>query len=400
MTKSGKFSFYQSAQYLGLTIAIALSSSFAKGGNLETPALSYDWGQWQFATSANYHTATANYTKSGGSYVDLLPGYSYSLAQFDFLTRWVVLPKMGVYASTQFAYAESKDVRDTRRNASFSEAAFGIDYQILASKLWDLYLDFSISMPFQRVDAKSDDVLNHEGSMNMRPSLGFRYWLNNTTLYANTGFIYRDENRSGLIDYAFGAEMNPHNWILGAEVSGFSSLIKDSRNNAFERDIIFAKNGNSLKFYSSDPAILLVKGWIGHSVGKDWQFKVGLSNTITGESYAAGISYFANIIWTPNEFKKTAPSYQEPKKSQPINDFQEDTSDGVDQKIFESVPPASAPPSEPIKRPPPPPKELPKSLAPPTRTGKTKEQLRKELDQTEFHIELKSTKKKKKKSNR
>jgi hypothetical protein len=383
-------------------LAIEFSSSLASAASIDTPAISYDWGQWQFATSANYLSTTANYTKSGGEYVDLPSGYSYSLAQFDFLTRWVALPNMGVTASTQLAYAESKDYRDTRTNSSITEAYIGVDYQILSKKLWELYADLSLTFPLQRVDQKSDDVLNHEGSMNLRPGVGFRYWLGKSVLYATSGFVYRDEDRSSFLDYAFGTEVNLSHWLLGAELGGFSTVIKDSRTNALQRELVFAKNGNSLKFYSADPSVLFIKAWIGKEIGNDWQFKAGLSNSITGSAYAAGIDIFARLIWTPNAFKKSAPAYRESKKQVSPSEFHEDTIDGVDQQIFESIPPIDQPPIQPVKPPPPPPQELPKSLQPPPRPkpGKTKEQLKQELDQTEFQIELKTTKKKKKKPKR
>lgn len=394
-------------------LLVFISSVFVCAATLEPEQLNYELGQWQFSASGNDLATTANYTKSGGEYVDLPSGYSYNLAQFDFLTRWVAMPRLGTYASTQIAYAQSKDFRDTRSNSSFTEATVGMDFELLGRKNWDAYVDFSASFPFQRVDPKSDDVLIHEGAMVFRPALGFRYWLGSVSYFANSGFQYRDEDRASLIDYILGAEMHPKNWIFGAAVEGFSTLIKDSRTNSAQKEQVFARNGNSLRFFSTDPSVLQAKIWAGFGLSKDIQFKVGLANTMTGSAYAAGLTIFANLLWSPNTQSHTSTSFEEQSRSNSPSEFKEDTNDGVDQKYFEPTPEQKAPTPEDSSRTQtlPPAKERPPSLRPPrqqptkkhqkaakrTNHKMTKEQLKNELDQAEFQIELKTSKKKKKK---
>lgn len=386
-----------------ILVTFSLSALATSNPALSMPDMSYDWGQWQFSTRANYLATTSNFTSNSGEYVDLPNSYSYKLFQWDFGFRWVVIPKAAISLSGQFAAAESQDYLDTRRNSNLTEINLGADYELLARKNWDLLAEVVLSNPVQRVKPTSDEVMIHEGSMNLGFNLGGRYFNKSSTLYAKTGFTYRDENRSSLLTYLAGSAFHFGTWSFAAEIEGFNSMISDQRNNTSQRNQVIARNGNSLKFYSTDPALLSLNGWIQKDLTADFSTRMGLSQSLNGSAYAAGTNIFIDLTWSPDSVAIRNQRTNRPgdlkkasDKSESV-DFHEDTADGVDQKFFEPkpslkkqnldlLPDEATPPSSPTP-----------SRNSPLKKTKTPADLKKELDQTEFQIELKTTKKKKKK---
>lgn len=397
-----------------LTASIFFPQILTAGINpgLSLPDLSYDWGQWQFSTRAEYFNTTANYSASGNESIDLPSGYSYRLIQGHLGFRWVAIPKASISVSTGLASAESQDFRDTRRNTNITEVNIGADYEFYARKNWDLISEVVLSNPLHRVDSGSDDVLLHEGSMNLELNLAGRYFFPASTLYGKGGFTYRDENRASLLTFLAGLAFHSGQWSFAGESEGFMTAIRDSRDTgtaaASARSQVYAKNGNSLRFYSVDPSVIAVNFWAQKDFGYDWLLRGGVRQTLTGSAYSAGTTVFIDLNWSPDTLTnrgmknpRSNPNKSNGQSQDAGNpsEFREDTLDGVDQKLFEETPqftekPAPAPKPVPSpSRPKPPKKPYPKAQTP----TKSKADLKKELDQTEFQIELKTEKKKRKK---
>jgi hypothetical protein len=359
---------------------------------------SYRLGQWQFDAQTSYYEATANYSRSGGEYVSLPDGASYHLMDLDFGARWVPKNRWALYATSRLSNAESKNSRDTRQDSSFTQIVLGTDFLLHSSQRWDLYPDLSVTVPLQRVDPAGDTVLNGEGATEFSGKIIARMKWGMFDPFAFVGFTYRDEDRSSLLPYGLGAELQFSNWRFGGELRGFQTAMHDKyNNNPAQRDVVAIRDGYALHYFSVDPTLLETNFWLRGNLSTSWAFKLGGGTSLTGSSTSAGWNVFIGLTFSPQLSSSPAPSpivapYKD-RSSEELQNFHEETTDGVDQNLFQK--PAPPPPVNPPPRPPPPP---PAAVDPAKPTSlQQKKNLQKELDQTEFQIELKSTKKKKKK---
>lgn len=331
-------------------------------------------GVWDFQFQTNYYQAYANYSPAGNVYNELPSGASYNLLQIDFGARWVPVSKWGIYTTSQVANAESQSEGQTRTNSSLTHMVIGTDYQLVTKKTVTLTPDFSVLVPFSRVDATADEVLNHEGAVEVTGRLIGKLHFGRVRPFAFAGFTYRDEDRSSLLPYGVGTEIQFSKWSIGAELRGFHTVIKDKyTDDANKREIVATKNGQSLRFFSVDPSLLESNAWIRSQIGNSWEFKLGGGASLTGASISAGWTVFGALSYSFQGKGSSAPEYV--PETGPSR-FQEETNDGVDQELFQIKP--TAPP------PPPPSKE------------QQRKNLQKDLDNTEFQIELKREKTKKK----
>ena len=186
-----------------------------------------------------------------------------------------------------------------------------------------------------------------------------------------------------------GLDLKFSSFKLGGEIRGYQTVIKDQyTNDPVKREVIVAKNGNSLRYDSVDPSLLESNFWIG-GTGKSLGWKLGGGTTVTGSSVAAGLSAFLKINY---QFEATA-SHSEPiptasphsQERPDVEKFQEDVNDGVNQELFEG--PGQQQPKPVIKIPAKTPNQQ-------DTTSGSEQQLQEELKKTEFQIELKRKKKK------
>lgn len=338
---------------------------------------------WQFDLQTTYYQATANYTKDGGKFDSLPSGYGYQLLDFDMGARWIPLTNWGVYASTRVSNAESKDLITTRRNSSFTQAVLGTDYLMnSSSRKYELIPDFSLTLPMERIDTQSDEVLNREGAIEATARLISRAHWGRFSPFAFIGFTYRDEDRSSLLPYGLGSELQFTGWALGGEIRGYETVIKDKyTNDRIKREVIAPQNGGALHYYAVDPSLLETNIWMRTRFMESWSFKFGGGTSLTGAATSAGWNVFAGLSYSFQPSSSQAPSYPLKKEEDPIR-FKEETNDGVNQDLF---------------RPPPPPEPPPEVKTPSkTKAEDPKKKLQKELEQTEFQIELKRPKRRKK----
>ncbi len=338
--------------------------------------------QWQVDLQTTYYQATANYTNSGGQFESLPAGNEYKLIDFDFGARWIASPKWAFYTSSRVSNAESSDGFFSRRNSTFTQVVLGGDYKLYSSKKYEISPDFSVTLPLERVDVTQDEVLNREGAIEVTGKVVGRAQLGKWDPFAFLGINYRDEGRSTLLPYGAGVD---YHWqpsmTIGAEIRGYQTIVDDEfSDDRIRREAAAARNGAALRYFSVNPSLLESNFWLRGNLFQNWGFKVGAGTSITGASTSAGWNLIGGVNYS---FESLGRSTQRPFRAvEDTPNFQEETDDGVDQNLFQIAPPPTPPP-------PPAPVQQPDPEA-------AKKRIQKELDQTEFQIELKSTKPKKK----
>jgi hypothetical protein len=378
----------------------------------------YRLGSWQFDAQMSYYQATANYTKSGGQYVSLPGSNSYSLLDFDFGSRWVPKSQWAFYASSRVSNAESKDAINTRKESSLSQIVLGTDFLFYNSPRMDLYPDLSITIPLKRVEPNADTTLNAEGAMEITGKIVGRLNWGIFDPFAFVGFTFRDEDRSSLLPFGAGAELQFGRWRFGGELRGYQTVIHDKfEKNPYQREIVANRNGGALRYYSVDPSLLETNLWLRGNLTPTWAMKIGGGTSLTGSSVAAGWNLFGGMTYSPQFSPGRSSPIVTPYKERPteeVDKFEEETSDGVDQELFNKPPPPPPPPKPKTVLPPPAPPDgteapryspsvndaeaplykKPKKVARRATPQQRKKSVQNELDAAEFQIELKTTKKK------
>lgn len=383
---------------LGHLLLLCLTLSLSFSARAEFPLFDeasrqFQPGFWDLQTQFNYFEANANYDKGGGSYSSLPSGYGYKLMAVDFGAHYGLSRRIGTFVSTQLAQAESKNPTDTRTYSSFTKAILGFDYLWMTSEKYDIFPEASLTFPAERVDTGKDEVINGERAIELRSQITARAKWGNLNPFASAGFTYRDEGRSALIPFAAGAEWKMKTVKIGAELRGYQSVIDDQyTNDQDKRFQIAPKNGNSLKFYSVNPSLLETNFWVRSNNKSDLGWRVGGGTTMTGANTAAGWNIFGGVSFgiEGSGAPIQRPSSLQPRPQQPKEDvdrFEEEISDGVNQNLFEKPKPP-----QPVAPPPPP--AAPKVQS--KMQKQRKKQIQKDLDKTEFQIELKRIKKRKK----
>lgn len=363
-----------SVSLFSLLAGIFVSSQAAAQVPLfDEPGRTYKKSAFELSFQTTYYEANANYTKTGGEYVSLIDGYGYNLLSFDFGFRWVPVNNWGVYASTQVANASSDDLRNTRQNSSFTHALLGTDFVLASWKRFEIVPDFSLIIPYERIDATEDYVLNHEGAVEGTARVMATAKFGSFKPFGFVGFTYRDEGRSSLMPYGAGMELEFATWSLVGEVRGYQTVVKDKyTSEPLRREVVAPKNGGALRFFAIDPSLLEANGWIRKNFG-GLGIKLGGGASITGANTAAGWNVIAGLSYQFGT-AKTPKSIHHPPPKEEATQFREETEDGVDQSLFQ---------------PPPPP--------PPQADPAERQKIQNEQNQGDFQIELKRTKPTKKK---
>lgn len=340
MKKSVNFTSYaRSRMVFSLLVfslfAFASLSAMARHPLLDESSRNYEPQHWQNELQFNYFKATANYSSEGGSYTDLPSGAEYQLTQIDFGSRYTMNHKWAFYLTSQWAQASAKYANKSYENNSLTYLQLGADHPMISEKNWSMLADGSVLFPLQRYAVDSSQTFNQEGAAEITGRVILKSKLNNIHPFASIGLTYRDENRSSLLPWAVGAELALSTFSLGAELRGFQSILRESKSTTLEKSSrTLAANGQSLQFNSSNPNLLETNFWLESKISARWAVKAGGQYTMTGASYAAGWGGFAMLRFDLDE-KSWAQKIntRQKQKNDEIN-FDENTSDGVDQKLF------------------------------------------------------------------
>ena len=188
---------------------------------------------------------------------------------------------------------------------------------------------------------------------------------------------------------------------MGAELFGYQSLTddKDTKNRATRMAALLMTNAGSYKYASVNPSLMDTNFFYHLGVKGAWSFEIDGGISIMGTNAASGYHAGALLRYsfdmTKGYVQKEEPVYHATPVEVPtgrskmynsdptlstgtkVKSFQEDTNDGVDQRIFRTKGLT--------------PKPKPKPKAAPAEDDAIQQQ----LDDTEMQIELKSNKKKK-----
>lgn len=340
--------------------------------------------------ATNFFYSEANYPQDGGSITNLPNGNHYQLLDVRFETRYVPRRTWSIFAWADIGSAESKDTLATRANSTLSEAAVGADF-LMYSEAFQLIPEFVFVMPFEKIDPKGDDVANSEGVMQLQSRLIAQMNLGATRPYGWLGFTYRSEGRSFLLPWGVGLQFKLSSLVLGGELTGYQSISDDTDTSAQRTSYINSVNAGSLKFYGKNPSLMDSQFYATWNINRKWSLQANGGVTLTGSNAAAGYhvggfvrysfdfseGYLRDDEYLPTDSAVPTGRSQmydrsDSMTSEKVRDFREETEDGVDQNLFK-------------------PKPTPKKK-------RIDKQLQQQLDQTEFQVELRSNKKKKKRS--
>ena len=354
-------------------------------------------GSWDLGAAGSYFFTNANYTNSG-SQTSLLGGDSYTLLNFDFTGRGVI-GAFALGAGMHVGNAESKGTTATRANSSITSADVGVEYGTAFGAI-EVIPSLSLSIPIEKVSIDQDSVMNNEGVLATTVFLDAQTPFEGFTLITGAGYTMRGEGRSQLIPWRLGVEIDGESKSFGLLLRGYQSFQDDSDtgNTTAEanRQLTSIRvNAGSCAFYCLNPSIVETRGYARFNVSRKWTLELAGDFTVTGANSAVGFSFGGGIVYhfdaAPVRRKKRSP--RDGLAIDPYNDlFQEDTNDGVDQKIF-------TPPPRPKPAPPPPPEEPPETTTPPRRKAAPSDEdakLKKQLNDAEMTIELRSNKRRRK----
>ena len=349
----------------------------------------YNFGSWDFAFDFNYFQATGSYSKSGGTFNNLVGSNDYKNYLFDIGARTALTRKWALYSTLEVGAAQSVSNNVSRSNSGLSYAQVGTDW-IMYKGAFLIIPEASFTYPFSRNDLNGDAVPFSEGTMEASALVNIQFDFNKIHLAGFTGFIYRDDGRSSLLPYGAVAEMKFTNWTMGGDIKGYTSLgfDKNSDNDASRIAFISTTSGGAARYTAVNPALIEANAWAKIKTSSRWAFKFGFGSTLDGANTAAGWNAVAGMSFNLQPEAKSPPTDNER--------FHEQLDDGVDQKLF-------VPDDQPKTQAQPPddsdgvveyyPTPAPVKKKPVKKPPKVQE----ELDKTEMQIELKSVKKKKQK---
>lgn len=355
---------------LSLSSFLFLALLFHIKANAFSEYKRYGENLWELEFAGSNFDTNANYTRAGGSYDSLPNGNSFKLINIDLGARYCITNKMGLFAKSRVGIAESRDPALTRNNSQLNRASLGADL-LMVDRAVKLIPEIMVHFPLAKNEPNTTEAQTSEGDLEMLGRLIVRqdFWrLHNQ---ASLGMNYREAGRSSLITYGLGTEFDIGHSYLGTSVDGYSTMMQDESSgtpSAREANPL-SVNAQSAIFNSVNPTLMSANFWYRFD-NKKTSFQIGYGATVTGSNSAQGQTIFANMIYR----FQTESSHPVEKQRPELERFKEETTDEVDQQLFQTPTPTPPP-------------------APPKVNKNSRKRLQLELDQTEMQIELKAKKK-------
>lgn len=374
--------------FLPLCLAVLLHSTLSAAISL-TQFKKYHQGRLEFGGGISYMSSSSNFDKDS-AISDLRSGASYQLIQNPLGVRYGFGDNWSLSAGLMISSSQSKNTDANRNNSSLPELHLGYD-SLFYSRSYDVVGDFQFIYPLETIKSSQDTSFNSEGVMQMIGWLGIENKKNKFIWYGNAGFNYRMEGRSGLLLYKAGAGLKYPHSSFGTEFGGFQSVMddKDKGNTTSRDDLILRMNGGSNSFYSVNPSVMEFRLWSEHDLASQMKLGLRFSYPFYGTSYVNGMTFGAqfSIAYDTMETQKSIRRLSVPlnegakiSTDTKVEEFNEEINDDVDQELFRAP------------EPPPPPVRLKRTEPIPTDGD-----VRNQLNDAEMTIQLRSTKKKKKK---
>ncbi|MBX3032715.1 MAG: hypothetical protein KF865_02245 [Bdellovibrionaceae bacterium] len=354
-------------------------------------------GEWESRFGAGYFITDRNYDPTGQE-KSLPSNSSYSLMEAGANARYVLSPSWSLTGDLALGYAESKALNINRSNSGLTGARLGIEYAT-GFESFDLIPEFSSYFPMEKVDLNQDKAMISEGVSETLFNMNMQAAFENFVLYGSLGYLMRDEGRSDLAPWGVGFEFPLTNSSLGARLFGHESISNDIDHGDVTSENLRQStsarvNGGSLKFYGINPSLIATEGYVNFNLSGAFGVSLGAGLTLKGADTAAGYHLQAALIYRFKPRPKSLRPRQENRLSiDPyVDQFVEDTNDGVDQKLFQPTPkplPKHLLPPLPPEPKNPPPKKRPR------RSEVETKRLRQQMNEAEMTIELKADKKSK-----
>lgn len=309
------------------------------------PASQFYEGTWQFQATPKYWASTANYTGSGGEYESLPFSNEFNITTLNTSARSVFVDNWGIYLDLESGMSNSKDQLNSRSNSNLSNITVGTDFLLINWESYRLALDIAYKSAIFKVDRTSDDVSIGEGLNEASVDFQNHFQLRQFNPYLTLGYVHRDDGASTLFKYRLGFEIVYTKNVVGGEIAGYTSASDDTYTSTpSRREFYKSRNGLSNHFHSVNPAYHEAMGWFGFNVLESSKIRVGAGSSFTGTNSGAGYFVFANfeLAFLPEKAKtrskptdKKATSRGATKNGKgDVEEFQEETNDGIDQNIF------------------------------------------------------------------
>lgn len=271
-----------------LFLVFNLFSTFAT----ELPPLFTRKG-YQFQSKLSYFTSNSNYSAEGSAFEELPNNQKISLFQTDLRLNYNFSSNWIFWTETQFSQISTVGASQTRTNGVFSHMRIGAFFN-LDPKPLGLAPEFSLLIPFYKVDTSSDNAVPAEGSMAFDASIWTRKRIYRFNSYSQAGVTFRDGQRSHLFHWKIGANKKVWQSYWGLEVNGLHSMNDDAELNSPQNKYnhLNSVNAGSLKFYNINPELYHLTAWSGFAILKKHLFRVGIDKTLNGKNTANGLTAF------------------------------------------------------------------------------------------------------------
>jgi hypothetical protein len=364
---------------LGLLLCLISQNGFSFN-KLKT----YEPRTFEMSGGATYFETTSNFNDVG-SKVNLISSNKYALLDMFLETRYVFKDFWSVRAKAFISNAESKNTDFNRSNSTLNTLEASGDWMVYRGFM-DVIPELTMRYSLDQISNTQDSVITNEGVLEIIAMLKAQNNYQWFSYYAGGGYDFRSE-RSSVMPWYVGGGMQWKHSFFGLELNGFQTITDDSdkgtTNEAIRNTLIQRVNGGSYRFYSVNPSHIQVQANLDVGFSSGFVVKTYIANSISGQNYANGLTMgiALNLLFdtfSNNPHKEVVPVKQvEPVKQD--ENYQIQTQDGVDQKLFQKEP--EVPVAAPVKK---------HNKVP------SDDDIQDQLDQAEMSIKLKAKKRKKK----
>lgn len=344
----------------------------------------YEPRTFEMSGGATYFETTSNFNDVG-SKVNLISSNKYALLDMFLETRYVFKDFWSVRAKAFISNAESKNTDFNRSNSTLNTLEASGDWMVYRGFM-DVIPELTMRYSLDQISNTQDSVITNEGVLEIIAMLKAQNNYQWFSYYAGGGYNFRSE-RSSVMPWYVGGGMQWKHSFFGLELNGFQTVTDDSdkgtTNEAIRNTLIQRVNGGSYRFYSVNPSHIQVQANLDVGFSSGFVVKTYIANSISGQNYANGLTMgiAVNLLFdtfSNNPHKEVVPVKQvEPVKQD--ENYQIQTQDGVDQKLFQKEP--EIPVAAPVKK---------------YNKVPSDDDIQDQLDQAEMSIKLKAKKRKKK----
>ncbi len=246
----------------------------------------------------DYFDASGNFLENGDK-ESLASTNSFSAYNFHFQTDYDLSSKGSLTFGFQVGASSSEDIEFGRDNSTLKGIFFGGAYKLKVIKGWASVLDAR----YYLTQAKNSRTRNKVSVGDGVNWLGGGLWLGRRVhkkaiLWMYGGVKLRSGGLSDLFLYSIRPQIKLNKkFRLGFGVEGFLSFSDDkfTSDPAPRLEVTSGFNGNSLRYYSVNPAYHEVQGWVGYRYKPYSVVRLGFANPVLGENTATGLRAFLTL---------------------------------------------------------------------------------------------------------